>query len=64
MKASEFKATFVALIDAINETGEVVIVTKNGRPVTELHPYREGRRSTPFGLHPALPARPGRWPGE
>ena len=54
IKASEFKAKCLALMDEVNESGEAILVTKNGRPVAELHPHRQGRRSTPFGLHPAV----------
>jgi len=50
MKASLFKATCLAVMDKINETGEEIIITKNGRPVSRLLPYRN-RPKTLFGLH-------------
>jgi antitoxin (DNA-binding transcriptional repressor) of toxin-antitoxin stability system len=32
-----------------------MVITRNGRPVAELHPCpSQQRRDTPFGLHPAL----------
>lgn len=39
IKASEFKAKCLALMDEVERTGEPVLVTKNGRPVAELRPY-------------------------
>ncbi len=50
MKASIFKAKCLALMDEINETGEEIIITKNGRPVSRLLPYRN-KPNTLFGLH-------------
>ncbi len=38
--ASEFKAKCLRLMDEVNETGEPVLVTKNGRPVSTLVPVR------------------------
>ena len=40
IKASEFKATCLRLMDEVNETGEEIVVTKNGRPTARLVPYR------------------------
>lgn len=48
VKASEFKAKCLALIDEVAATGESVIVTKHGKP-TELVPYRSAQKS-PFGI--------------
>ena len=50
MKASEFKAKCLRLIDEINRTGEEIIITKNGKPVSILKPYRNVP-TTLFGLH-------------
>jgi len=50
MNASIFKATCLALMDKINETGEEIIITKNGRPVSRLLPYRN-KPKTLFALH-------------
>jgi len=50
MKASLFKATCLAVMDKTNETGEEVIITKNGKPVSRLLPYRHKPKSL-FGLH-------------
>lgn len=51
VKASEFKAQCLALMDKVAANGEVLVITKNGRPVAELHPHSGGRRTSPFGLH-------------
>lgn len=40
MKASEFKAKCLKLMDEVAETGEPVVITKNGKPVSQLVPYR------------------------
>ena len=54
IQASEFKAKCLALMDKVASTGEVWVVTKNGRPIAELRPYSGGRAGSPFGLHQAL----------
>lgn len=48
IKASEFKAKCLKLMDEVAESGEEIVITKNGRPVSRLLPYREKPRS-PFG---------------
>lgn len=48
MKASEFKAKCLQLMDDVAATGEPIVVTKNGRPVSRLEPYRQ-RPTTLFG---------------
>ena len=40
VKASEFKAKCLALMDEVARTGEPVLVTKNGKPIAELRPHR------------------------
>jgi len=40
MKASEFKAKCLRVMSEIAETGEPVVVTKNGKPVSRVEPYR------------------------
>ena len=57
IQASEFKARCLALMDEVARNGGVWVVTKNGRPVAELHPYTGGRSGTPFGLHCRLEIR-------
>ena len=48
VKASEFKAKCLKLMDEVSESGEEIIITKNGRPVSRLLPYRQ-RPKTLFG---------------
>ena len=48
MKASEFKAKCLKLMDEVAETGEEIVITKNGKPVAKLSPHRE-RPKAPFG---------------
>ena len=50
VKASEFKAKCLQLMDEVNETGEVLTITKNGKPVAQLFPAPEHRPSI-LGLH-------------
>jgi prevent-host-death family protein len=50
IKASEFKAKCLHFMDEINRTGEEIVITKNGKPVSILKPYRT-HPSTIFGLH-------------
>ena len=47
--ATEFKAKCLILMDEIDETGNELVITKNGRPVWRLAPYRE-RPKTLFGI--------------
>jgi prevent-host-death family protein len=49
IKASEFKAKCLALMDEVARTGEAVVITKNGKPVAELVPHRPAKRS-PRGI--------------
>jgi prevent-host-death family protein len=49
MKASEFKAKFLALMDEVEHTGESVVITKNGKPVAELSPHTRRKRNA-FGI--------------
>jgi antitoxin (DNA-binding transcriptional repressor) of toxin-antitoxin stability system len=50
IKASEFKAKCLKLMDEIKESGDVLVITKKGEPVAELRPPRHKRRSL-WGLH-------------
>lgn len=52
IQASEFKAKCLALMDRVAATGEIWVVTKNGRPVAELRRFSSGRADSPLGLHP------------
>jgi prevent-host-death family protein len=45
IKASEFKAKCLALMDEVARTGDTVVITKNGKPVAELVPHRPRKQS-------------------
>jgi len=49
VKASEFKAKCLALMDEVAASGDKLIITKNGKPLVELLPHRPKKRS-PFGI--------------
>ena len=48
INASEFRVKCLKLMDEVAESGEEVVITKNGRPVSRLLPYRE-KPGSPFG---------------
>ena len=50
IKASDFKAKCLGLMDQVNQTGEEIVITKNGKPISKLVPYRSRPKSL-FGLH-------------
>jgi prevent-host-death family protein len=50
IKASEFKAKCLQLMDEVNETGKEIIITKNGKPMSRLIPFRK-KPKTLFGAH-------------
>ena len=49
IKASEFKAKCLKLMDEVAESGEEIVITKNGRPTARLVSYRE-KPKTLFGI--------------
>lgn len=49
IKASEFKAKCLRLMNEVAETGEVIIITRNGRPTARLEPFRK-RPDSLFGI--------------
>lgn len=49
IKASEFKARCFKLMDEVAEHGAEIVITKNGRPVSRLIPYR-AKPDTLFGI--------------
>lgn len=48
IKASEFKATCLKLMDEVAETGKEIVITKNGEPVAKLIAYQHPRKA-PWG---------------
>ena len=45
---TEFEANCLRLMDEVDETDTELVITKNGRPVSRLLPYREPK-GAPFG---------------
>ena len=41
IKASEFKAKCLQLMDEVAASGQEIVVTKRGRPVSRVIPYRQ-----------------------
>ncbi len=50
---SQFKAHALGILDAVAQTGEGIIVTRRGKPLARVLPYREPERES----------RPGRLSG-
>ena len=48
MKASEFKAKCLGLMDEVAQNGGEIVITKNGKPVAKLTAFHE-RPKTLFG---------------
>lgn len=53
IKASEFKAKCLKLMDEVAETGETIVITKNGKEVAELHPAKT-RVTSLYGAHKGM----------
>ncbi|MCY4623992.1 MAG: type II toxin-antitoxin system prevent-host-death family antitoxin [Chloroflexi bacterium] len=49
IKASEFKAKCLQLMDEVAESGEEIVITKFGEPVAKLAPLREKPKTPWFG---------------
>ena len=49
IKASEFKAKCLKLMDEVADTGKEIVISKNGRPIARLVPYRKKPQSL-FGI--------------
>ena len=49
IKASEFKAKCLKLMDEVAASGEELIITKNQKPIAKLSPYKE-RPKTLLGI--------------
>ena len=55
IKASEFKAKCLKLMDEVSESGEEIVITKNGKPVAKLTPYKPAAEETPYRDRPKSP---------
>ena len=49
IKASEFKAKCLGLMDQVADSGQELIITKNQKPIARLLPYCEPPK-TPLGI--------------
>ncbi|MCY4363892.1 MAG: type II toxin-antitoxin system Phd/YefM family antitoxin [Gammaproteobacteria bacterium] len=49
IKASEFKAKCLGIMDEVANTGQEFVISKNGQPVVRLVPYRN-KPSSLFGI--------------
>ena len=55
IKASEFKAKCLKLMDEVAETGEEIVITKNGKPVAKLTAYKPAAEEKPYQDRPKSP---------
>jgi prevent-host-death family protein len=53
IKASEFKAKCLGLMDEVRDTGDTITITKNGEAVAELRAAKRPRK-TLWGVHAGL----------
>jgi antitoxin (DNA-binding transcriptional repressor) of toxin-antitoxin stability system len=47
MNVLECKEKFLSVVDEVAETGEAVVVIRNGRPVGLIRPYSAGKKDPP-----------------
>ena len=50
IKAAEFKAKCLKLMDKVQQDKEEVVITKHGRPVAKLVPIRDADPRSAFGF--------------
>jgi prevent-host-death family protein len=50
INASEFEARCLQLLDEVTQSGEPLVITQRGKPVSVLSPYPD-RSSSLFGRH-------------
>ncbi len=55
IKASEFKAKCLKLMDEVAESGEEIVITKNGKPIAKLTPYKTAAEEIPYHDRPKSP---------
>jgi len=53
IKASEFKAKCLKLMDEVAETGEPLVITKSGKPIARLVPLKPRPKSL-WGAHKGM----------
>jgi prevent-host-death family protein len=47
--AADFKATCLKLMDQVEQEGGEIVITKRGRPVAKLVPYKKEKPESGFG---------------
>ena len=50
VSVSTFKATCLELLREIQETGQIILITKHGKPIAEVHPPQQKRDRSPIGI--------------
>jgi prevent-host-death family protein len=50
IKVSVFKAKCLKLMEEVNQSGEEIVIIKNGKPISKIVPYKLRPQSL-FGLH-------------
>jgi prevent-host-death family protein len=50
IKASEFKAKCLAVLDEVERTRQPVVITKRGKPVAELVPHKPPKKQNAWGI--------------
>ena len=50
IKASEFKAKCLALLDEVERAGENLVITKKGKPIADVVPHKTEKKRQLFGL--------------
>ena len=50
IKAGEFKAKCLELMDLVANRGEEIVITKRGKPVARLVPVENAATLSPFGF--------------
>jgi prevent-host-death family protein len=59
VSVTDLKAHALALVARVDKTGEPTVITKRGRPVARLVPYRPKGAAVPGGLRHTLRGRLG-----
>jgi len=50
VKATEFEANCLALLDEVARTGEGLVITKDGKPVADLVPHQQQTNRNARGI--------------
>ena len=50
VSATEFKAKCLAILDEVHDRGDVITVTKRGKPVATIQPVKKKKWKSPEGM--------------